>query len=243
MTPPRSSALGGPKTLTPSSRAQALERVRGERVLVGAHARHAERREVVDRGAEPDRLGDHRGSGLELPRQLVPGRALARRRSRSCPRRRGTAASARAARRGRAAPRRRSGRAPCVRSRRRSRRRSSPRSTGICGTAWAPSISTSAPASWARRTISATGLIVPRTFETWASATSADVAAGELARRARRATACRRSVDVEVAQLARRSPASPAATGRCSSGAPSRVISTASPGAQVRRAPTSRRRG
>ena len=45
-------------------------------------------------------------------------------------------------------------------------------STGRCGTAWAPSIRTSAPASWARRVMSSTGLIVPSVFDTWANATS-----------------------------------------------------------------------
>ena len=42
-----------------------------------AHAVHAERVEVVDRGAEPDRLGGRRGARLELVGQLVPGRVLA----------------------------------------------------------------------------------------------------------------------------------------------------------------------
>ena len=46
-----------------------------------------------------------------------------------------------------------------------------PRSTGICGTACAPSITLTAPAARARLAISATGLIVPSTFETWATAT------------------------------------------------------------------------
>ena len=46
------------------------------------------------------------------------------------------------------------------------------RSTGMCGTLWAPSTRTTAPAWWARRATSATGVIVPRTLETWGSATS-----------------------------------------------------------------------
>ena len=41
----------------------------------------------------------------------------------------------------------------------------------MCGTLWAASTSTTAPAAWARRAISATGLIVPSTFETAATAT------------------------------------------------------------------------
>ena len=48
---------------------------------------------------------------------------------------------------------------------------SSRTSVGKCGTLWAASTSTTAPAAWARRAISATGLIVPSTFETEATAT------------------------------------------------------------------------
>ena len=40
------------------------------------------------------------------------------------------------------------------------------------GTAWAPSMRTSAPASWALRVISSTGLIVPSVLLTWVNATS-----------------------------------------------------------------------
>ena len=94
-----------------------------------------ERRQVVDGRAQADGLGDQRRARLELPRQLVPGRAARSRPRRSCRRRSGTAPSARASRGGRAARRCRSGRAPCGRSRRRSRRRARPTSTGICGTA------------------------------------------------------------------------------------------------------------
>jgi len=43
---------------------------------------------------------------------------------------------------------------------------------GMCGTAWAPSISTSAPAAWAISVSCLTGLIVPSMFETWLKATS-----------------------------------------------------------------------
>ena len=45
-------------------------------------------------------------------------------------------------------------------------------SRAIFGAAWAPSASTRAPASCARRAISASGFSVPSTFETWATATS-----------------------------------------------------------------------
>ena len=53
-------------------------------------------------------------------------------------------------------------------------RKSAPSSrtfVGRCGTLWAASTSTTAPAAWARRAISAIGLIVPSTFETEATAT------------------------------------------------------------------------
>ncbi len=46
------------------------------------------------------------------------------------------------------------------------------RSTGIWGTAWAPSTRVTAPAAWARRTISSTGFTVPSTFDTCVTATS-----------------------------------------------------------------------
>ena len=53
-----------------------LERVGGERVLVGLDRLEPDRLQVVDRGAEPDRLGDRGGARLELRRQLAPGRLL-----------------------------------------------------------------------------------------------------------------------------------------------------------------------
>ena len=45
-------------------------------------------------------------------------------------------------------------------------------STGSCGAACEASTTTTAPTSWARRAISATGLIVPSMFETQVSATT-----------------------------------------------------------------------
>src|SRR3954447_7112111 len=54
---------------------QRAEGVAGELVLVLADRVHAELGEVVDRGAEADGLGDHRGARLELVRQHGPGRA------------------------------------------------------------------------------------------------------------------------------------------------------------------------
>ena len=74
--PPRRSASGGPTTRRPSHLGEPFEHVRGERALVRAHALHPELVEVVDRGAQADRLRDRRRAGLELPRQLVPGGAL-----------------------------------------------------------------------------------------------------------------------------------------------------------------------
>ena len=53
--------------------------------------------------------------------------------------------------------------------------KSAPRSctlTGMCGTDWAASASTSAPTACARSAISLTGLIVPSTLDWWTSATS-----------------------------------------------------------------------
>ena len=49
---------------------------------------------------------------------------------------------------------------------------SDPTSTGMHGTDWAASTRSRAPASCAIPAISATGLIVPRTFETWVQHTS-----------------------------------------------------------------------
>src|SRR5947208_3141851 len=46
------------------------------------------------------------------------------------------------------------------------------RSTGICGTAWVPSMQVMAPAARARATTSATALVAPTTFETWPTPTS-----------------------------------------------------------------------
>ena len=70
----------------------------------------------------------------------------------------------------------------------------------MCGTAWAPSTSDTAPAARARAAISATGMIVPSTFETWVNATMPHVAAREL-----RVELLQRElaalVDLQVAQL------------------------------------------
>jgi hypothetical protein len=47
-------------------------------VLVLLDCLDADPGEVVDRGAQPDRLGDRGRAGLELVRKLVPGRLLDR---------------------------------------------------------------------------------------------------------------------------------------------------------------------
>ena len=56
----------------PGHLGERVERVRGDRLLVGADRLDPERVEPVDGGAEPDRLGDLRGARLELPRQVRP---------------------------------------------------------------------------------------------------------------------------------------------------------------------------
>src|SRR5579859_1866053 len=56
--------------------AQRLVGVLGDLGLVRADVLHAEIADVVDRGAQPDDLADGLGSGFELPRQVVVGRAV-----------------------------------------------------------------------------------------------------------------------------------------------------------------------
>ena len=51
--------------------AQPVERVVEQVVLVGRDVGHADRLDIVDRGAEPDRVGDVAGAGLELLRRLL----------------------------------------------------------------------------------------------------------------------------------------------------------------------------
>jgi hypothetical protein len=76
--------------------------------------------------------------------------------------------------------------------------------TGIWGTACEPSTRTSAPAACARRAISSTGLIVPRTFETWATATSF----GPLARCASSSSSSSRPLVVDAHDVEVRAPLS-----------------------------------
>ena len=165
--------VGRAETRDAGDLGEPLERVGGQLALVCADALHAERGEVVDGGAEPDGLGDRRRAGLELPRQLVPGRALAARRVGSCRRRPGTGAS-----------RSSSSRAPVQHAdaRRAERLVAGPGvEVGVDLAARRPAAAArparrrsaiTAPAARARAAISATGLIVPSTFETCATATS-----------------------------------------------------------------------
>ena len=99
----------------PGSSASSLERVRRQRLLVGVDGLHAELGQVVDRRAQPDRLGDRHGAGLELVRRRRRTSSGPSRRSRSSRRRPGTAASRPAAPGGPRAPRCRSGRTSCAR--------------------------------------------------------------------------------------------------------------------------------
>ncbi len=121
---------------------------------------------------KPDRLGDLRRAGLELPRQVGPRRlgvADHLDHVAAADERRHLARAAPAARAGR---RSRSDRTPCGPSRRRSRRRSP---AGRPAAAGPPASRRSPPPRRPRgraRVISATGLIVPSTFETWTTASS-----------------------------------------------------------------------
>ena len=176
---PRWSASGGPWSVTPGIGAQALERVGDELALVGAHVLHADALQEVDRGAEADGLGDVRRAGLELRRALRPARLLDGDRGDHVPageeRRHGVqqlGAAVQDADAGRA-------RRPCGRSSRRSRRPARARSTGICGTACAPSTTTIAPAAWARRTISCDRVDGPEHVGDVRDGDDLDVAAGQ----------------------------------------------------------------
>ena len=128
-------------------------RVGQQLALVRGDGVQPEALDVVDGGTQADDAGDVGRAGLELVRDLVPGRPLEADRARSCRRRPGRAASPRAARPCRRARRRRSGRRACGRRRRRSRQSSACTSTGRCGTACAPSTSTGTPRAWASATM------------------------------------------------------------------------------------------
>ena len=94
-------------------------------------------------------------------------------------------------------------------------------STGQCGTLCDASTSTSAPAWWAARAISSTGLIVPSTFEMWTNADELDASVLEQARQGGPIQLAvigdRQVTDLDSALLAQRCATAPG-----SSGAPSR---------------------
>ena len=113
--------------------------------------------DVLDRGASDPAIPSwFSGPGLE---PVVAGTELVASAARRGPRR---------ARRAR----RRAGRRTCRPSRRGSRCRRPATSIGRCGAAWTASTYVSAPASWARRTSSATGLIDPTALDAQPNATS-----------------------------------------------------------------------
>ncbi len=164
--------VGGPEHADALHVGQPLERVGGELALVGADVLHPEPGQVVDRRAKPHALGDRRGAGLELPGQLVPGRgvelhlrdhvAAAEERPHRLEQLATAVQHADAGRPERLVT------GPDVEV----RAELGHVRPGICGTACEASTSVSAPAARARAAISATGLIVPSTFETCANATS-----------------------------------------------------------------------
>ena len=185
--------------------------------------------EQVDRGAEADDLGDRRRPRLELRRRLRPADLVERRPPAiMCPPpiNGGIAASSVAAAVQDADARR--ARRPCGRSRRRSRRRAR---RGRPASAARPG--SRRPRRPRRRrargaAISATGLIVPTTLETWATATTLTSPP------ASSASSC---VELEHGLVVDRRPRPArrrvawraAATARSWSGAPSRVTRMRSP--------------
>ena len=109
---------------------QPFEGVPGDRHLVGAHRRHPHLLEVVDGGTEPHRLGDGRGSRLELVGHRCPAASRTARRRRSSRRHPRAGSSPPAGRHVPTGSRYRSGRASCGRSRRGSRLRGRSRRPG-----------------------------------------------------------------------------------------------------------------
>ena len=104
----------------------------------------------------------------------------------------------------------------------------------MCGTAWAPSTSTRAPASCARRTISSTGLSVPSAFEMWRRRrASARAPARGRASRGRGGDRRRDRRSASSAPTSWHSSCHGTMFEWCSSG----VISTVSPARTLRRAP------
>ena len=162
--------VGGAVDGEPLDLAEALERVGGELALVGAHRRPCRARQEVDRGAQADRLGDGGGARLELRGQLGVGGLVALDAldhvAAADPRRHRLeqlAAAVQDADAGRAVGLV-AGPGVEVGAERLDVDRQ-------CGTAWAPSTTTTVPAAWASRAISSSGLHVPTTFDTCDTAT------------------------------------------------------------------------
>ena len=135
-------------------------------MLVGLDRLEPDRLQVVDRGAEPDRLGDRRGARLELRGQLAPASSSRRRRCGSCGRRAGTAPSRAGARCGPRGSRSRSGRSILWPETAMKSAPSAWTSRRTCGAAWAASQVRIAPRSCAQSASRAMSAIVPSEFET-----------------------------------------------------------------------------
>ena len=72
----RTLVLGGAEDAQRIDLAQPVVRIVHQPGFVGADARLADRRDIIDRGAEPDRLHDRRRAGLEFVRRLAVGDAV-----------------------------------------------------------------------------------------------------------------------------------------------------------------------
>ena len=141
-------------------------------MLVRLDRLEPDRLQVVDRGAEPDRLGDRRGAGLELRGQLAPASSSRRRRCGSCGRRAGTAPSRAGARCGPRGSRSRSGRSILWPETAMKSAPSAWTSRRTCGAAWAASQVRIAPRSCAQAASRGVSAIVPSEFETTFAATT-----------------------------------------------------------------------
>src|SRR5882757_6305297 len=72
----RTLLLGGADDAQRVDLAQPVVRIGDDLVLVRADARLADRLDVIERGAEPDRLHDRRRAGLELMRRIAISNAI-----------------------------------------------------------------------------------------------------------------------------------------------------------------------
>ena len=200
----------------PRHLSETLEHVPGQRALVPAPA-PCPRRKVAPGRAQPNRLGDRWGARFELPGRLVQLRRLRSTEAiMSPPRQEGLhrvgAPAAVRARRRLWAPE------PCGRSTRRSPAPMAPRLRAVWGRPEPVDDAEVAPPRGSPD-ISSTGLMVPRTFDTWAKATSFTSP--------RASSRSRASVRGRPARPPPGSAARPGASGRgpargrCSRGAPS----------------------